>query len=60
MIRNAKNSRRYFGKVVPQVPLPAINVRNQMVIQAVTRKMIREGRAHNLHVQQGINTLRGE
>ena len=58
MIKNAKNSRRYFGKAVPIIPFPAVYVRNKMVLQAVTRKMIREGRAHNIHVQQGLNSIR--
>lgn len=58
MIKNAKNSRRYFGKVVPRVPHPAMTVRNKMVLQAITRKMIRDGKAHNIHVQQALNDLR--
>eukprot|EP00484_Ammonia_sp_Unknown_P031177 CAMPEP_0197033544 /NCGR_PEP_ID=MMETSP1384-20130603/11929_1 /TAXON_ID=29189 /ORGANISM="Ammonia sp." /LENGTH=251 /DNA_ID=CAMNT_0042463363 /DNA_START=75 /DNA_END=830 /DNA_ORIENTATION=- len=55
MIKRAKHSRRYYGRTVPVVPNPAMFVRNQMVLQAITRKMIREGKAHNLHVQQALN-----
>lgn len=58
MIKRAKHSRRYYGRTVPVVPNPAVFVRNQMVLQAITRKMIREGKAHNLHVQQALNSVR--
>merc|ERR1712003_96416 len=57
MIKRAKHSRRYYGRTVPVVPNPAVFVRNQMVLQAITRKMIREGKAHNLHVQQALNSM---
>jgi len=57
MLRNAKASRRYYGRIVPRVPLPAHSVRNQMVLQAITRKMILEGKAHNIHIQQALNSL---
>eukprot|EP01084_Bolivina_argentea_P133626 235838_1 len=58
MIKRAKHSRRYYGRTVPIVPNPAVFVRNQMVLQAITRKMIREGKAHNLHVQQALNVTK--
>eukprot|EP01084_Bolivina_argentea_P241519 405431_1 len=58
MIKRAKHSRRYYGRTVPIVPNPAVFVRNQMVLQAITRKMIKEGKAHNLHVQQALNSVK--
>lgn len=58
MIKRAKHSRRYYGRTVPTVPNPAVFVRNQMVLQAITRKMIRDGKAHNLHVQQALNSVK--
>ena len=58
MIKRAKHSRRYYGRTVPVVPNPAVFVRNQMVLQAITRKMIRDGKAHNLHVQQALNSMK--
>jgi hypothetical protein len=58
MIKFARNSRRYYGRHVPKIPNPAMFIRNQMVLQAVTRKMIREGKGHNIHVQQALNSVR--
>mmetsp|Transcript_15339 Transcript_15339/g.23329 ORF Transcript_15339/g.23329 Transcript_15339/m.23329 type:complete len:251 (-) Transcript_15339:223-975(-) len=57
-IKRAKHSRRYYGRGLPTLPNPAMFVRNQMVLQAITRKMIRDGKAHNLHVQQALNVMK--
>lgn len=57
-IKRAQNSRRYYGRHVPNVAAPAHYVRNKYVLQAITRKMLREGKAHPIHVQQALNSLK--
>lgn len=53
-------SRRYYGKTFDKIPPTPVYLRNEISKQAITQKMIRDGRAWSAHVNSNLWMSRGQ